>query len=264
MPVKPCGCGVTAIFESVDTVNIYGCWGPGRCEAEPAKPAAEGCPPPATGACIPLAPGAKHKQGMARKLDKLARNEVAPSVIAGAIMQQARRYIAGASAGNTLEASVFAVFDALPPRLHASLSCAVDMLGATPKADCDRVFDPHLLAIGDRALTPSDIAEPFIGELEAKLADAVFAHVDCVDERPGLPRPVFSTINGGAFLGFLPKIFRINGLTLPGPRGAQEADERRRRARRTACHHPDLDRSSVMFGSCTAVAGMAGRRGCSC
>lgn len=209
---KAVDCNMSAAFESVETVNIYNSCGAAPGAAEPDSPVPGECPPPATGACIPLSPGAKHKQSMARKLEKLARNQPAPSVIAGAIMQQARRYLSGVAPGNPLEASVFAVFGRLSPRLHGTLACAVGMLDATPKANRDQVFDPRVLAVGERALTPSEIAEPFISELEAKLADAVFDHSGCVEEHPGLPRPVFSTINGGVFLGFIPKIFRINGL----------------------------------------------------
>ena len=72
---KAADCGVSATFESVETVNIYSCCGAVPCAAEPDSPVPGECPPPATGACIPLAPGAKHKQSMARKLEKLARNQ---------------------------------------------------------------------------------------------------------------------------------------------------------------------------------------------
>jgi hypothetical protein len=174
----------------------------------------EECPPPAraTGACIPLAPGSKHKKSMQDKLRPLIKNSPAPSVLAATIMQQMRCYLQGRRPGNDLEASVFEVFDTISQESPGFLSCTMEMFDGLTKRECDSLFAPEIVSVGDQALPPKLIADLFAEELDEWAADAVFDDGHCTEERPVIPRPVFSTINGGAFLGFLARICRVNGL----------------------------------------------------
>jgi len=211
---RPPGDGCTIIFnvDSKGTINIYNC--PPSPEG-PSKPPSPGdCPPPPRppGACIPVAPGSKHKSSMQAKLQHLVDNNPVPSVIAATIMHQLRRYQQGREPGNALEASVFEVLDSVPNQSPGFLSCVQESFDNLPTGVRDQIFSPDILGSGDQALSEEFIADLFIQELEARAADLVLGEEACVEEAPGLPRPVYSIINGGNFLGFLPKICRVNGL----------------------------------------------------
>lgn len=204
------GCDMTINVDSKGTINIYNCPPEQASLSDPATQ--EDCPPRATGACIPLTPGSKHKQSMQAKLEKLIANTPAPSVLAATMMQQTRRFLQGNSPGNDLEASVFEVLRNLPPELKRTLSCTVDMFDSLTARERDNLFAPEVFSFGNQALSPEIIADLFAQELELRAADELFDDSFCTEERPGLPRPIFSTINGGAFLGFPPRICRVNGL----------------------------------------------------
>jgi hypothetical protein len=205
---------MTINLNSKGTINIYNCPPAQVGMPEPTPEPLEECPSPAraTGACIPLAPGSKHKKSMQDKLRPLIKNSPVPSVLAATIMQQTRRYLQGRSPGNDLEASVFELFSSLPPELQDTLSCTMEMFDGLTKSARDSLFAPEVLSVGDQALSAKLIADLFTEELDARVADAVFHDGRCTEERPGIPRPVFSTENGGNFLGFLPRICRVNGL----------------------------------------------------
>lgn len=207
-------CEMTVNVRSKGPVNIYNCPPETVTQPEPEPEECPECPEPprATGACIPVALGAKPKRAMADKLNTLARNSPAPSVLAATILQQAGRYLAGRQPGNELERSVFAVLDGLPPELRDILSCTLKTFEALPRSQRDDLFAPEVSGTGDQALSAAFIAGLFVEELEARAADALFDDAGCTEERPGLARPVFSVINGGAFLGFIPSICRVNGL----------------------------------------------------
>ena len=204
------GCTMIINVESKGTINIYNC--PPAQDGAPQPP--EECPPPphATGACIPLAPGGKHKSSLQAKLRPLIENSPVPSVLAATIMQQTRRYQLGRSPGNDLEASVFEVLDTISRESPGFLSCVLDSFEGLTKGDRESIFSPEIFGVGDQALSEELIADLFTKELEVRAADALLGDEGCVDEKPGIPRPVFSIINGGAFLGFLPSICRVNGL----------------------------------------------------
>jgi hypothetical protein len=203
-------CEMTINVDSKGTINIYNC-PPEQTDVSDPAPQQE-CPPRATGACIPLAPGSKHKQSMQAKLEKLIANTPVPSVLAATMMQQTRRFLQGNSPGNDLESSVFAVLRNLPPELQNTLSCTVEMFDGLTTRERDALFEPEVFSVGNQALSPELIANLFTQELELRVADELFDDRFCTEERPGLPRPIFSTINGGAFLGFPPRICRVNGL----------------------------------------------------
>ncbi len=201
-------CEMTLNMHSTGTINIYNC--PPTTVGQPDE-----CPPPsrATGACIPLAPGSKHKISMQDKLQLLIENSPVPSVLAGTIMQQTRRYLQGRSPGNELEASVFDVFGSLPSELQDALSCTMETFDGLTKSERDSLFSPEVFGVGDQALSAELISDLFIEELEARAADVVFDDARCTEERPGVPRPIFQPDPDGAFfVGFPPQICRVNGL----------------------------------------------------
>lgn len=208
-------CEMTINLNSKGTINIYNCPPAPGGEPQPTPEQWEECPPPsrATGACVPVALGSKHKRSMQDKLRPLIKNSPAPSVLAATILQQTRRYLLGRSPGNDLEASVFEVLSSLPPELQDTLSCTMEMFDGLTKRERDSLFAPEIFSVGDQALSAELISDLFTEELHVRAADVLFGHeVVCIVERPGIPRPVFSEINGGVFLGFLPRICRVNGL----------------------------------------------------
>lgn len=211
---KDDGCQMIINVDSKGTINIYNCPPVQEGSSEPPPQPAEECPPPprGTGACIPMSPGGKHKSSLQAKLRPLIENSPVPSVLAATVLQQTRRYQLGRSPGNDLEASVFEVLDRVSRESPDFLSCVLDSFDGLTGAERDSIFSPEILSAGDQALTEEQIADLFTQELEVRAAEAVFAEDACVEEQPGLPRPVFSVINGGAFLGFLPSICRVNGL----------------------------------------------------
>jgi len=174
----------------------------------------EECPPPsrAKGACIPLALGSKPKKSLQAKLQPLIENSPVPSVLAATILHQARRFQLGRSPGNPMEASVFEVLGGLSPELKNTLSCAMETFDGLSKRTRESIFAQEVFSTGDQALDPKQVADLVVGEIEGRVAKEVFNHEGCTVESPGLPRPVFSTVNGGNFLGFIPSICRVNGL----------------------------------------------------
>jgi hypothetical protein len=208
------GCKMIINVESKGTINIYNCPPAKEGETKPPPRPSEECPAPphATGACIPLAPGGKHKSSMQAKLRPLIENSPVPSVLAATILQQTRRYQLGRSPGNDLEASIFEVLDTISRESPDFLSCVLDSFDNLTKGERDNIFSPEIFSVGDQALSEELIADLFTKELEVRAAEALMDDAACTDEKPGIARPVFSEINGGAFLGFLPRICRVNGL----------------------------------------------------
>jgi hypothetical protein len=208
------GCTMIINVESKGTINIYNCPPAKEGESKPPPQPSEECPAPphATGACIPLAPGGKHKSSLQAKLRPLIENSPVPSVLAATILQQTRRYQLGRSAGNDLEASVFEVLDTISGESPDFLSCLLDSFDNLTKGERDSIFAPEIFGVGDHALSEELIADLFTQELEVRAAEAVLGDEACTEEKPGIARPVFSVVNGGNFLGFLPSICRVNGL----------------------------------------------------
>jgi hypothetical protein len=208
------GCTMVINVESKGTINIYNCPPDQEGESKPPPQPSEECPAPphATGACIPVAPGGKHKSSLQAKLRPIIENSPVPSVLAATILQQTRRYQLGRSPGNDLEASVFEVLDTISGESPDFLACVLDSFDDLTKGDRDSIFAPEIFSEGDRALSEELIADLFARELEARAAHAIFDESACTEEKPGIARPVYSVINGGNFLGFLPSICRVNGL----------------------------------------------------
>jgi hypothetical protein len=208
------GCMMTINVESKGTINIYNCPPAQDGVSKPPPQPSEECPPPpnATGACIPLTPGSKHKSSLQAKLRPLIENSPVPSVLAATIIQQTRRYQLGRNPGSDMEASVFEVLDTITRESPEFLSCVLDSFDGLTKGDRESIFSPEIFSVGDQVLSEELIVDLFTKELELRAADALLGDEDCIDEKPGISRPVFSVINGGAFLGFLPSICRVNGL----------------------------------------------------
>lgn len=204
-------CEFTIDVKKIKTLNIE--CSPGQAPTpQPPSDTQEECPPRAEGACIPLGLGSKPKQSLKTKVERLVDDNPASSVLAAAVVHQARRYLSDRAPGNELEASVFEVFDSLSPTLRGALACTLETFDGLPKDQRDNLFNPEVLANFDQPLDRAELADLLVRELEVRTANEVFDEAGCTEQDPGLARPVFSVINGGAFLGFLPRICRVNGL----------------------------------------------------
>lgn len=169
------------------------------------------CPPPLsqTGACVPLALGRKHKNGLDAKLQPILHDNAVPSVLAATVFQQARRYALGNEPANQLETAAFEVFRSLTSDVQAVLRCSLDLLDALPTADRDRILAPEVLNRPDQSFSVDELVPLVQEELRARAAVATFGDPTCVDERPGLQRPIPG--NEGD-INFFPGICRINRL----------------------------------------------------
>ena len=216
-----CGCTTTVHVGRVDTANFYNCPPDAQVETRPTTQHDDDCRDElgrALGACIPLVPGAKHKQAMQTKLQPLLENTAYPSALGAAALQMVGRYISEQPPGSNLETGVFEILDdVIGERGSDVLACALENLHRLPVEDRDRLFSRPVLDVPD-ALSPDFIAAHLMAEIEARAADALFHDVGCVEERPGLPRvgpdenqaPDVDT--GERDEGLFPRICRVNGL----------------------------------------------------
>ncbi len=153
-------CDIDINIQSKGDVNIYNCAAPGSGDQSGSSGSPDECPPcqTATGACVPLALGAKPKQSRQRKLQHLLTRRPAnsfstssqnqsqsplsdvpiPSALAASYIQLSRRFLLGKTAANPLEEKVFAALRALPPDLKGILSCAVDSSTRSPRGNATR------------------------------------------------------------------------------------------------------------------------------
>jgi hypothetical protein len=208
---KGCGCRVDINIASQGDVNIYNCAAPGG-GGPPAPPPAE-CPPApqATGACVPLALGAKPKQSRQRKLQKLLANNRVPSALAASFFHMSRRFLEGRAPANPLEESAFGVLRGLPPELKGVLSCAVSSLDTLGGADRDRLFDPSLPRDTSAPIDPGALAVAVGEEIAQRVGELMLGEPGAVEqERPGKNR--FFDPTGGETFEVQLRISRVNGL----------------------------------------------------
>jgi hypothetical protein len=204
------GCRIDIRIDGRGDVNIYNCTAP--CPPSPA-PQTEPCvcPPTATGACVPLALGAKPKQSRKRKLEKLLANNRVPSALAASFFHNARRFVQGRPAANPLEAQVFNVLRSLPPELKGVLSCALGSFDSLSSAERERLFGSALTSDPDVAIDPDTLAEAVGAEIVQRASIGVFGDPNAAEqERPGLIRVFDPT--GSELPPNQVRICRINNL----------------------------------------------------
>lgn len=180
-PAKDAGCRINIQIESQGDVNIYNCSTPAK--AEPTSPLdCEPCFPP-SGACIPVAAGAKHKVNRNFKLAKLADSIRVPSSLAAGCMHMARRFLLGKTAANSLET---AAFDALGRLSRDILACSVAAFDAVPPRQRARLFAPSLLLDPDTPLDEARLSEALAKEIIERVGVQVFDDPRGLEEeRPG-------------------------------------------------------------------------------
>ncbi len=195
-------CQVDIRIESQGDVHIYTCTAPG--------PSAQPCPPQATGACVPLALGAKPKQSRQRKLQKLLANNRVPSALATSFFHLSRRFLAGHSPANPLEESAFGVLRSLSPEVKSVLFCAVSSLDALGSGERDRLFDGTLPRDPGVPIAPDTLATAVGEELAQRVSELIFDDPGAVEvERPGKNRFFKPT---GEFFEPQQRISPVNGL----------------------------------------------------
>lgn len=202
------GCHINITINSRGDVNIYNCAAP--VGSTPPARSEDECPalPVSPGACVPLALGAKPKQGQPRKLEKLLAGSRVPSAFAAAVLHLARRSVAGHPPANALETDVFAALQA-SPGLGSVLRCALGQFDALPAADRDRLFDTHSFA-GGAPIDEAALAGILGAEVARRAAELAFGDPDCLTEHPGKIR-VFDP-GTSEFFDTQVRICRINGL----------------------------------------------------
>jgi hypothetical protein len=212
--VEPCDaqCRVDIHIESHGDVNIFNCTTtPSR--PEPCPPAPPPCPtgPIAPGQCVPLAIGAKPKQSFRTKLNSLLQNTRVPSAIAAGFFQHARRFSAGQSPANALEADVFGFFQTLTPDLKAILSCSVGSFDGTTKDERSRLFDSSISQDPNVPLDAATLATAFVKEISQRVGVDVFNDPHALDQaRPGLNR--FFDTSGGESFEIQLRVCKLNDL----------------------------------------------------
>lgn len=180
-PAHECGCHVSISIDCSGDVNINT-----HCtsESKPEPPSSQ-CYPP-IGACMPVVPGAKHKQSREQKLAKLAAGVRVPSAFAAAAMHLTRRFVAGRPAANALEQDVFAILAKMP---RDFLACTVDAFDTMSPAQRTRLFAPSLAFGVDQPIGAAELSQALAAEIVQRAGEALFDDPDAGEqERPGRVR----------------------------------------------------------------------------
>jgi hypothetical protein len=188
---KSCSCEIDIHIESRGDVNIYNCSAPSSVQPCPPQPCAEEFPPlpPAEGACVPVALGAKPKQSRKRKIERLLENKPVPSSLAASFFHLSRRFLDGRTAANAFEKDVFRFLTSLPPETKGVLSCAVDSFDSLPVNDRNRLFPSSLGLDSNTPLDPTTLAEAFAQEIREQVGTQVLgAPTGFDEEQPGRNR----------------------------------------------------------------------------
>ena len=200
-----CGCRVDIHIRSGGDVNIYNCTpAPAPAPAPSGNGGSGACgsdDPLAPGQCLPVTLGAKPKQSQRQKLDGILAGSRVPSTLAAAFFRHARRFLAGETPGNPLEAQAFALFAAMPAQRQRLLACAVKSADALSGQDRDRLLDAGVFG-GSGPLDAVGLATALGVELSRRAKDALFGDPDA-SERPGQDR-TFDVAPGEE--NFLPEV----------------------------------------------------------
>jgi hypothetical protein len=216
-----CGCAGGITIECRGDVNITNCCSHDG-HARP-QPSSDECADP-KGACMPVVPGAKHKQSRDYKLAKLAAGVRAPSVLAAAAVHTSRRFLAGQAAANPPEEAVYATLRKMPRSLVA---CTVDAVDGMAPAHRARLISSAFDLDIDQPVGEAELSQAFAAEIVQRVGESLFDDPDAGDqERPGQVRvykpqgeDFFSqvricSVNGIRTASFIPAI--AIGDRLPG------------------------------------------------
>jgi hypothetical protein len=186
-------------------VNIYNCCTP-RGAGETSQPPVQSCFP-TSGACLPVAAGAKHKLSRDYKLTTLATQVRVPSSLAAGVMHMARRFLLGKAAANPLESAAFATLGRMSRNI---LCCTLTAFDAVLPRQRARLFAPSLSLDPDQPLDGAELSTALAQELKQRIGLQVFNDPQGIEgERPGRIR-VYEP-QGEDFFSQC-RICRINGL----------------------------------------------------
>lgn len=184
-PHHDSGCNVSISIEARGDVIINNCCAPERePQPQPQPPSEDSYPP--KGACMPVVPGAKHKQSRDYKLANLAAGTRVPSALAAGAMHLMRRFLAGRSPANPLEQTVFATMGKMPRGL---LSCTIDAFDHMSPAHRARLFAPSLALGVDQPLNDTELSQALAAEIVQRVGEQLFGDPAAgEEERPGQVR----------------------------------------------------------------------------
>jgi hypothetical protein len=212
-PVPERACTINIRIKSNGDVNIYNCSAPpSPGSACPPADDEHVCPPGVPGACVPVSLGAKPKQSLRNKLDKLLANNPVPSTLGASFFHLTRRYLAGKTPANALEERGFATLRRLPPELRRVLSCASDSLDTLGSGERKRLFAVGLLPSIDQPIDLAQLSVGFAQEIADRVGVQAFGDAACAtQEHPGRVR-VRPYVPGEESFDPLVRICRVNGL----------------------------------------------------
>jgi hypothetical protein len=196
-------------IHSQGDVNIYNC----STLPEPCPPTApdadEPTPPGGPGACVPLALGSKPKQSQQQKLARLLAGTQVPSTLAAGLVQLMRRFAAGRAPANELEQGAFDRLRMMPESSRRTLTCIVSQVDSIAESDRSRLFNPALPTGVDTPISPKQLADAFIAELQQRSQATPADDLDCVVATPGRIR-VYEPVGEDFFSQV--RICLVNGL----------------------------------------------------
>jgi hypothetical protein len=198
-------CHIDIHIHSQGDVNIYNC----PTLPQPCPDGGISTPPGGPGACVPLALGSKPKQSQQQKLARLLASTQVPSTLAAGLIQLVRRFAAGRAPANELEQGAFDRLRAIPERDRHILSCIVGQFDGLSQADRNRLFSPSLPRDVDTPLSPKQLADEFLAEIQERIKTTPADGLDCLDPTPGKIR-VYEPVGEDPFTQV--RICQVNGL----------------------------------------------------
>jgi hypothetical protein len=205
-------CDIDIHIHNQGDVNIYNCSTlprpPQPCP--PSRPdGGVSTPPCGPGACVPLALGSKPKQSQQQKLARLLASTKVPSTLAAGIIQLLRRFAAGQAPANELEQGAFDRFRRIPESDRHIMSCIVAQFDGLLQADRNRLFNPSLPTDVDTPLSPKQLADEFLAEIQERIKTTPADDLDCLAPTPGKIR-VYEPVGEDFFSQV--RICQVNGL----------------------------------------------------
>jgi hypothetical protein len=202
-------CAVTFNVETTGTINIYNCGNAGKdkdCGCTDDEPSST-----ATGACVPVSLGAKPKQSQKSKLDRLLKNNPVASAFAASFIHTCKRYIAGKTAANPLEVTMFKKFDTLSPQNKKLLKCtskSADTLSSKHKS----LLADSLMQDINTPVNEISLADAFEKEITTLVSGLALGNYAApLEERPGKIRLVENIGDPEVYSNQI-RIFKVNNL----------------------------------------------------
>jgi hypothetical protein len=200
-------CSVTINITANGNVNIYNCskspeedcGGKGATDEDTSGECA-------AGACVPLGLGSKPKQSQQDKLERFLRNKTAPSSVAAAFLQAARRFAAGKAPQGEMETVMFNRLNSLSPNMKKLMKCTNKMYDSLP-SKYKALFDGSILQDINTPVTQDILGSAFGNEISTTIANTVLMGV--MEEVPGKIR-LFDIPPGEEVFTSQVKIFKVN------------------------------------------------------